>query len=118
MRIARIALAVVLFAATIWVLTLERPEPVQDWRAEFARDTEPGELRLLFVGNSFTERNDLPRMVAELMRTQPDVTQVRSHIVAEFIGLVASFENEAAGSAHDLSASLHKPYLTGLRKRQ
>lgn len=82
MRIARIVLAALLFGATIWVLTLERPQPVQDWRADFASDTEPGELRLLFIGNSFTERNDLPRMVGELMRTQTEVKLLRSHIVA------------------------------------
>lgn len=82
MRLARIALAVLLFAATIWVLTLERPEPVQDWRSDFAEDAEAGELRLLFIGNSFTERNDLPGMVSALMQAQPDVENIKTHTVA------------------------------------
>lgn len=85
MRIARLVLASALLAATVWLMMLERPDPAPaatDWRAEFASPPPAGEMRVLFVGNSFTARNDLPGMVAGLLTEGGVAERVRTRMVA------------------------------------
>jgi len=89
MRIARLTLAFGLFLVTIAILLLPEPDaPVLpqaesgNWRAAFAAPVPEGEMRLLFIGNSFTERNDLPGMVAGLLRAGGAVEIVRTRMVA------------------------------------
>lgn len=106
MRIARLVMALGLLAASIALLLAPEPTPappVEDWRAEFRAPPAPGELRLLFVGNSFVARNDLPGMVAELLRVGGVAEAVRTHMLAPSGGQL----HEQAGRAElaeDISA--------------
>lgn len=87
MRIARLMLAFGLFMVTIALMLVPDPEepappPPEDWRAAFAAPLPRGEMRLLFVGNSFTARHDVPGQVAAMLEAGGVADRVRTREVA------------------------------------
>jgi len=89
MRIARLTLAAGLFMATIALMLVPEPErmqvappPATDWREAFRAPLSTDERRILFIGNSFTSRNDLPSMVAGLLVNGGVAKTVHTRMVA------------------------------------